>query len=85
MALKNALGKAHHIHLYTGRLPAARSGEAEAGRPGRDSLSPPRIGMVAAAGLAQALFLAKDLGLIAGVEIPSINARLPHRRGGEGY
>jgi pyruvate formate-lyase activating enzyme-like uncharacterized protein len=72
-ALKGALGKAHHIHLYTGRLPGREVLE-RLKQAGLDEIRfhPPVSEWSRPAGLAQALLSAKDLGLIAGVEIPSI-------------
>jgi pyruvate formate-lyase activating enzyme-like uncharacterized protein len=72
-ALKQSRGSSHHIHLYTGILPGRDVLErlAQAGldevrfHPPLDQWPHPR-------GLKEALRQAKSLGLIAGVEIPSL-------------
>jgi hypothetical protein len=72
-ALKNALGESHHIHLYTGRIPDRKVLE-RLKQAGLDEIRfhPLVSEWSQPTGLAQALTQAKDLGLIAGVEIPCI-------------
>ena len=72
-ALKRALGQAHHIHLYTGLLPGREVLE-RLKQAGLDEIRfhPPVSEWSHPVGLKEALLQAKALGLIAGVEIPSI-------------
>lgn len=72
-ALKRALGQSHHIHLYTGLLPD-RDILERLKQAGLDEIRfhPPISQWSHPEGLTEALRQAKALGLIAGVEIPSI-------------
>ena len=72
-ALKCAFGPSHHIHLYTGLLPNREVLE-RLKQAGLDEIRfhPPLSEWSHPAGLTQALRQAIALGLIAGVEIPSI-------------
>lgn len=72
-SLKNALGQSHHIHLYTGLLPGREVLE-RLKQAGLDEIRfhPPISEWSHPVGLKEALRQAKTLGLIAGVEIPSI-------------
>ncbi|MDD4161499.1 MAG: radical SAM protein [Methanothrix sp.] len=74
-AIKCALGPQHHIHLYTGILPGREVLERLA-QAGLDEIRfhPPVSEWPNPVGLKRALRQAKALGLIAGVEIPSIKA-----------
>ncbi|MDD1750355.1 MAG: radical SAM protein [Methanothrix sp.] len=74
-AIKCALGPQHHIHLYTGILPGREVLERLA-QAGLDEIRfhPPVSEWSNPVGLKRALRQAKALGLIAGVEIPSIKA-----------
>jgi hypothetical protein len=72
-ALKQARGKSHHIHLYTGLLPG-RDVLEKLAQAGLDEIRfhPPLAQWSHPVGLKEALQQAKSLGLIAGVEIPSL-------------
>ncbi|MFZ2472457.1 MAG: radical SAM protein [Methanothrix sp.] len=72
-ALKRARGQSHHIHLYTGLLPGREVLE-RLKQAGLDEIRfhPPISEWSHPIGLKEALRQAKALGLIAGVEIPSI-------------
>ncbi len=72
-ALKRARGQSHHIHLYTGLLPGREVLE-RLKQAGLDEIRfhPPISEWSHPVGLKEALQQAKALGLIAGVEIPSI-------------
>ncbi len=72
-ALKRARGSSHHIHLYTGLLPGREVLE-RLKLAGLDEIRfhPPISEWSHPAGLKEALRQAIALGLIAGVEIPSI-------------
>jgi uncharacterized protein len=72
-ALKSERGPSHHIHLYTGLLPG-RAVLERLKQAGLDEIRfhPPFSQWSHPVGLKEALRQAIDLGLIAGVEIPSI-------------
>ncbi len=72
-ALKQARGQSHHIHLYTGLLPG-RDVLKRLAQAGLDEIRfhPPLDQWPHPVGLKEALQQAIALGLIAGVEIPSI-------------
>ncbi|MCK9564777.1 MAG: radical SAM protein [Methanothrix sp.] len=72
-ALKRVRGPSHHIHLYTGLLPGREVLE-QLKQAGLDEIRfhPPIVEWSHPVGLKEALRQAKALGLIAGVEIPSI-------------
>ncbi|MGV8175740.1 MAG: radical SAM protein [Methanothrix sp.] len=72
-ALKTALGKEHHIHLYTGIIPGRETLERLV-QAGLDEIRfhPPMEEWDKPEALAGALRAAKSMGLIAGVEIPAI-------------
>ena len=72
-ALKQSRGSSHHIHLYTGLLPG-RDVLERLKEAGLDEIRfhPPFDQWPHPVGLKEALRQAKALGLIAGVEIPSI-------------
>jgi len=72
-ALKREFGPQHHIHLYTGLLPGREVLE-RLKQAGLDEIRfhPPISEWSHPVGLEEALRQAKSLGLIAGVEIPSI-------------
>ncbi len=72
-ALKHARGQSHHIHLYTGILPG-RDVLEKLKQAGLDEIRfhPPVAQWSHPVGLKEALRQAIALGLIAGVEIPSI-------------
>lgn len=72
-ALKREFGQEHHIHLYTGLLPGREVLE-RLKQAGLDEIRfhPPISEWSHPVGLKEALRQAKALGLIAGVEIPSI-------------
>ncbi|MFZ3149225.1 MAG: radical SAM protein [Methanothrix sp.] len=72
-ALKRVRGQSHHIHLYTGLLPGREVLE-QLKQAGLDEIRfhPPIFEWSHPVGLKEALRQAKALGLIAGVEIPSI-------------
>ena len=72
-ALKQSRGRSHHIHLYTGLLPS-RDVLEKLAQAGLDEIRfhPPPALWPEPAGLREALRQAKSLGLLAGVEIPSI-------------
>ncbi len=72
-ALKQSRGASHHIHLYTGILPG-RDVLERLKEAGLDEIRfhPPFDQWSHPVGLKEALRQAKALGLIAGVEIPSI-------------
>jgi uncharacterized protein len=74
-ALKNSRGESHHIHLYTGLLPG-RDVLEKLAQAGLDEIRfhPPLARWSEPAGLKEALQKAKSLGLLAGVEIPSIKS-----------
>ena len=72
-ALKREFGPEHHIHLYTGLLPGREVLE-RLKQAGLDEIRfhPPISEWSHPLGLEEALLQAKALGLVAGVEIPSI-------------
>jgi uncharacterized protein len=74
-ALKRALGMQHHIHLYTGLLPN-RAVLERLKQAGLDEIRfhPPVSEWSHPVGLTEALRQAIALGLIAGVEMPSIRS-----------
>ncbi|OPY50548.1 MAG: molybdenum cofactor biosynthesis protein A [Methanosaeta sp. PtaU1.Bin112] len=72
-ALKQSRGPSHHIHLYTGLLPG-RDVLQKLAQAGLDEIRfhPPLAQWSEPVGLREALQQAKSLGMVAGVEIPSI-------------
>ena len=72
-ALKRVRGSSHHIHLYTGLLPG-RDVLEKLAQAGLDEIRfhPPLAQWSHPVGLKEALRQAKSLGLVAGVEIPSL-------------
>ena len=71
--LKQSRGPSHHIHLYTGLLPG-RDVLQKLAQAGLDEIRfhPPLYQWSDPVGLKETLQQAKSLGLIAGVEIPSL-------------
>ncbi|MDD4651337.1 MAG: radical SAM protein [Methanothrix sp.] len=72
-ALKRSRGQSHHIHLYTGLLPG-RDVLEKLAQAGLDEIRfhLPLARWSDPSGLKEALQQAKSLGILAGVEIPSI-------------